>query len=394
MSTKSQRLTDLDWLRVLAVLLLIPFHAALLWGSSVGNHVLKDTLLPLPAIFVHFVHQWHMPLLFVIAGMGGWFSLGKRGGGQFMKERAQRLLIPLALIAVLFPFEAYYWFRVNEGLTGSFPAFFPTGIAVAPQFEVPAILGVQWFLVYLFIISAVTLPILLYLRSEKGGQIRDWFARGAEQPAFILVFALPMMAVEMALRAQFGNQRNVTGDWANMALYGVLFLTGYLLASDARFRAAIKKIAPVALSLAPLTLAFSLWWLGEGNPSETMVHDQLTPGWYLYAANRGLGVWLWLVGILGMGQRAFAPGGPVLRYLSEAAMPVYIIHFAVQVMVAYYVLQWGLSNTVEFLIINVGTLACSFLVYEAIKRTNVTRVLFGLKPRRKVREARETALAG
>jgi hypothetical protein len=63
-------------------------------------------------------------------------------------------------------------------------------------------------------------------------------------------------------------------------------------------------------------------------------------------------------------------------------------------MVAYYVLQWGLSNTVEFLIINVGTLAGSFLVYEAIKRTNVTRVLFGLKPRRKVREARETALAG
>jgi hypothetical protein len=62
-----------------------------------------------------------------------------------------------------------------------------------------------------------------------------------------------------------------------MALYGVLFLTGYLLASDARFWAAIKKLAPVVLSLAPLTLAFSLWWLGEGNPSETMVHDQLTP---------------------------------------------------------------------------------------------------------------------
>jgi len=25
---------DLDWLRVLAVLLLIPFHAALIWGSG------------------------------------------------------------------------------------------------------------------------------------------------------------------------------------------------------------------------------------------------------------------------------------------------------------------------------------------------------------------------
>ncbi len=394
MTGKSQRLADLDWLRVLAVLLLIPFHAALLWGSGVDDHWLKDTPLPLPDLFVHAIHQWHMPLLFAIAGMAAWFSLGKRGGGQFMKERAKRLLIPLALILVLFPFQAYYWFRVNEGLTGSFPAFFPTGVAVAPLFGTSAILGVEWFLVYLFLISAVTLPILLTLRSERGQRVVAWLAHQAERPAFILVFALPIMLVEMALRARFGNTRNLTGDWANMAFYAVLFLTGYILASDARFRAAIKKLAPWALSLAPLTFAFSLVWLGNGGPSEYIVHDQLTPGWYLYAANRGLGVWLWLVGIFGMGQRAFASEGPVLRYLSEAAMPVYIIHLALQVMIAYYVLQWGLSNTVEFLIITAGTFALSFAVYEAIKRTNATRVLFGLKPRRKVREPEQTVLVG
>jgi glucan biosynthesis protein C len=393
MSEKSKRLADLDWLRVLAVLLLIPFHAALIWGSGVNDHWLKDTPLPTPDLFAHFVHQWHMPLLFVIAGMAAWFSLRSRGGGQFMKERVQRLLIPLLLILVLFPLQAYIWFRVNEGLTDSFLRFYLFGVAVAPAFGVPAILGVQWFLVYLFLISAVTLPILLYLRGEKGQTVIDWLARCAEKPVFLLAFALPIILVEVALRARFGNQRNVYNDWANMAFYAVLFLNGYILASDGRFREAIRKAAPAALLLALVSFGLGLTWLMDGNPLEYTPHNQLTTGWYLYAVNRGLGVWLWLVAIMGIAQRVLASDSPTLRYLSEAAMPVYVMHLAVQVVFAYYALQWGLSNMLEFVVINIGTFAGCFLVYEVIKRLNVTRVLFGMRPRKRMRPARQEAVA-
>jgi surface polysaccharide O-acyltransferase-like enzyme len=393
MSEKKQRLADLDWLRVLAVLLLIPFHAALIWGSGVDDHWLKDTPLPLPDLFAHFVHQWHMPLLFVIAGMAAWFSLRSRSGGQFMKERVGRLLVPLLLILLFFPLQAYYWFRINEGVTDSFLRFYPFGVAVAPAFGVSAILGVQWFLVYLFIIAAVTLPILLYLRGEKGRAVVEWLARRAEKPVYLLLFALPIVLVEVALRAHFGNQRNVYNDWANMAFYCVLFLNGYLLASDGRFREAIRKAAPVALILAVVSFGLGLTWVVGGNPLEYTPHDQLTTGWYLYMVNRGLGVWLWLVAIMGFAQRGLASDSPTLRYLSEAAMPVYVMHLAVQVALAYYVLQWGMSNTLEFVVINIGTFAACFLVYELIKRTNVTRVLFGLKPRKRERAVRQEALA-
>ena len=85
MSEKPQRLADLDWLRVLAGLLLIPFHAALIWGSGVDDHWLKDTPLPLPDLFAHFVHQWHMPLLFIIAGMAAWFNTCPLASGPGMR---------------------------------------------------------------------------------------------------------------------------------------------------------------------------------------------------------------------------------------------------------------------------------------------------------------------
>jgi glucan biosynthesis protein C len=172
-----------------------------------------------------------------------------------------------------------------------------------------------------------------------------------------------------------------------------VFLNGYILASDGRFREAIRKAAPLALLLAVVSFGLGLTWVMGGNPLEYTPHSQLTTGWYLYATNRGLGVWLWLVGIMGIGQRVFTSDSPTLHYLSEAAMPVYVMHLAVQVVIAYYVLQWGLSNTLEFVVITIATFAGCFLVYEVIKRFNVTRVLFGLRPRKRMRPVQQEVTA-
>ncbi|MBE2269565.1 MAG: acyltransferase family protein, partial [Anaerolinea sp.] len=113
-TTRKIRRHDLDWLRVISVLLLVPFHSALIFALGrqyvvyIKDTVQSDVLLKIAG----FIYIWHMPLLFLIAGAATWFALDVRGGRGYVRERVLRLLIP-ALVAFLtyIPFMTYiHWF--------------------------------------------------------------------------------------------------------------------------------------------------------------------------------------------------------------------------------------------------------------------------------------------
>ena len=93
---KNTRRTDLDWLRVLAVLLLVPFHSALIFIADphVVMYVKDGVSSSLLNRFAGWIHQFHMPLLFYVSGAATYFSLKKRKSGQYIKERFLKLLIP------------------------------------------------------------------------------------------------------------------------------------------------------------------------------------------------------------------------------------------------------------------------------------------------------------
>lgn len=91
---KPERRCDIDWLRILAVLLLIPFHTARIFDPFDPFYVKnaeRSTALGYGAIKV--LHPWHMPLLFLLAGAATWFAIGFRSGGQYVRERFTRLLV-------------------------------------------------------------------------------------------------------------------------------------------------------------------------------------------------------------------------------------------------------------------------------------------------------------
>jgi len=73
----------------------------------------------------------------------------------------------------------------------------------------------------------------------------------------------------------------------------------------------------------------------------------------------------------------------VLRYLSEAIYPLYILHYLILGLIGYYIagLDWPVE--LKYLTILGLTVAATLLAYEfLVKRTNVTRFLFGMKPKR------------
>ena len=139
------------------------------WGESL--YVFSKPV----RVFSYFVSinwTWFMPLMFVIAGISASFALKKRSANEYIKERVSKLLIPLFFgIIFLIPIQTYFvekyhnnyrggyfkqyimFFTKKTDLTGYFGGFTP---------------GQLWFILYLFIISLLALPIMIkYNKSSK-----------------------------------------------------------------------------------------------------------------------------------------------------------------------------------------------------------------------------------
>jgi glucans biosynthesis protein C len=80
---------------------------------------------------------------------------------------------------------------------------------------------------------------------------------------------------------------------------------------------------------------------------------------------------------------------PFLNHANEAVLPFYILHQTVILCVGYFVVQWPIPDLLKWGIILVTSLAIIIATYEfLIRRFNVMRFLFGLKPLSKPSVAR------
>src|SRR5690242_18084155 len=94
------RRPDIDWLRVIALGVLVLYHSAMAW-SGLEWHINAPESLPWLAPPMHFVSRWRIPLIYMISGAAIMLALGHRTAGAFAMDRVRRLAIPL-LFGILF----------------------------------------------------------------------------------------------------------------------------------------------------------------------------------------------------------------------------------------------------------------------------------------------------
>src|SRR6266540_4074584 len=182
---------ELDLLRAVVVLGLVFFHTAVIFGA--GEFPVKAGAENRAAtVFLAFGSTWGMPLLFVVSGMGIWYSLRSRSARAFARERLRRLLVPLAVgLGTLVPLQAYLGLR-RSGDASSFAAFYARFWDVRPSLDFPFVLtatpgtgrfetGHLWFLVCLLAFSLVLLPGFAWLRQPAGARLVGRLARRLEQ---------------------------------------------------------------------------------------------------------------------------------------------------------------------------------------------------------------------
>jgi len=378
--TKPERRHELDWLRVLAVLLLFYFHTAtIFYTGDLGEFYVKnDQSSREMECFILFVHQWHMPLFFLLSGAATWFALSSRTPGEYVTERFKRLFIPFLFgTLVIVPPQVYYrllsrYPDYQDSYIQFYPQFF-NGIRPQGNFE----WGHLWFVIYLFVFSLIALPLFLHLKQKANQDLFSKLAVFLEKPGGIFLLALPLAIIEGTLRPRWPGFQNLYDDWANFFLYVFYFIYGYLICSNARLGQAIDRHLKIALvmAVASMSLLFELW------ANDILPNRGYSLGYVLYQMFRSINSWFWVVALLGLGRRYLNFNNRVLQYANEASYPFYILHQTIVVAIAFYVVRWNISIIEKFFIISTASLVATIFLYELlVKRINVVRFLFGLKP--------------
>lgn len=155
---------------------------------------------------------------------------------------------------------------------------------------------------------------------------------------------------------------------------GHRFVLGYVLVADARFEQTIDRHKLVALIVGVgLFVAYMILVLTRVN----------RPDW-LKPVRNSLIAWCCLIALLGYARQFLKSANRFLAYLSEAGYPLYIIHQTVIVILGYYVVQWQAGVWVKLLTTMVGSFVITTALYDlAVKRTNVTRFLFGMRSKQR-----------
>jgi hypothetical protein len=372
------RRPDIDWLRIIAVLLLVPFHTALFFVPF-GDSYLKGKEGDWFGHFCGFVHQWHMPLLFLIAGVGTWYALQYRTKQAFIIERTKRLLVPLAFsIVALIPIVVYCERLYQGAFEGSFFQFLPHAYSgVYPEGNLSW--GHMWFVAYLFVFLVLALPLFQYLRRDAGKNLVARIGALCERPGAIYLLAVPLAVIQAALRARWPGFQNLFNDWANFFFYLTFVIYGYLLCTDDRFWRAIDRHR------------MHSFWLGLGTILFVLVLELVglspargyTVGWTLFMVLLSFNTWFWVLAILGLGRKFLSFDKAVLEYANEAVLPFYILHHIFVVVIGRYVLPWEAGVNIQFLFITATSIAGIVLFYEmVVKRNRVMRFLFGMRPQK------------
>lgn len=375
-SNEKTRRYDIDWLRVLAVLLLVPFHTALVFSLNPNDVVyVKDTVeSPFLLRIDGFIYQWHMPLLFLLAGASTWFALGFRSSGQYLKERFLRLLIPGVFgVVVLIPLMLYLhliWRPIGTQYTSFFdyyPHFFqvnPNDLVGYSGTMTPSYL---WFIFFLFIFSIVALPLFRYFRGENGRQLLDRLAGIFEKRS-----ALWLLGILIAFLAALPGLVD-----KNPFFFIGFFILGYMFMSNERFQQAIDR--DVWLTLA---LGVTAYLIAESLPYNS---PEWSTTWIVRGVFYNFNRWWLTLAFLGLGHKFLNRTNRVLNYAREAAYPFYILHLPIDTLVAYFIVQMKADIAVKYILINIFTIALTLGVYEIIKRVNLLRFLFGMRTKQKIK---------
>lgn len=370
---------DIDALRALAFGLVILYHVGMYYVAGWPWHLKSPHAAEWLQAPMRALNLWRMDLVFLVSGVA--VALLWRGGDRWalLRQRSWRLLLPLGFgMAVVVPYQAYAQGVANGLIAPGFGAFllryFTGGPWPAAAFD-GAHVGVTWnhlwFLPYLWIYTAVFVLALPWLDGPRGRRVRQAFVglRGVR----LLWPVVPLMAWSLLLWPRFPPTHDLIGDAWLHAVYFTIFIYGWWIGLDAGFWAELRRLRwrLAACAVALLAAYFAVRALGAPRLAVRLLAD-------LY-------LWTTLLVVLGWAHHALNRPGPWLAWANEQVYPWYVLHQTLIIVAIVWLAPLRLGPVVEPALLVLVTIGCCWWVTAAIRRSDLLRPLFGLKPRARPR---------
>jgi len=340
---------DIDWIRVIAIGLLLIYHIAIgfqPWGIMIGFIASEKTWGSL-WIPMSMLNVWRIPLLFFVSGMGVYFALQNRNWKQLLADRAGRILVPFIFgIFVIVPIHLYLW-----------RYYYKMNLIYQPD---P---GHLWFLGNIFAYVVILTPLFFYLKNNENGKFVSFIKKVLSNPLGLIPIIGSFIIEALILKPYPYEMYARTWHGFFLGLLAFFFGFCFVLCGDS-FWKMILKWRWLFISLAIVLFAVRM-----------IVFKMNVPIYMLVAESD-----CWIFSVFAFGYRYLNHPGKALNYLSQAAYPVYILHMIFLYLGAILIFPLNIPAPAQFILLFLFTVAGCFGFYELIvRRMNMVRPLFGLK---------------
>lgn len=346
----------IDNLKIFCILLLFPVHTAMIYNKFSQPFYINGQSLSGVRFVINLIYPWWMTLLFTIAGISSAYALKKRTAKEYAKERVNKLLVPFcAGIFTIIPVQSYiadiFHNQYNGGYLEHYKIFF-TKFTNLTGYDGGFTPGHMWFMLYLFIVSMIMLPIMTSYNKKKkieGSKIK-------------LHHILSLFLIILIMRPLL----DIGGRSIGEAL--ACFAIGFFVLSIDEVQELLERKSLLLSCLFICTLC-----------TYSLLIKYEIQGGIVWDIEYPILLWLGIISLIGIAKKFLNNSNIVSRYLSSASFPIYYFHQSILVIVGYIVLKLTDLVIVQFLMIMTISFIGSLLCYEICRRFKLTCILFGIK---------------
>lgn len=375
----AERFFYIDFLRVLAILLMFVYHVSMIfvaeWDWHIKNAERSNVLMEVN----YWMAFFRMPLLFFVSGFISCVLLDRLKTPAFIGQRFNRLIVPTIIGMFLVVAPQVYFERRLQGVEFSYLEFYKTFLEFQWYPDGNFHWLHLWFIPYLFVYNLLSIPIYQLLKSNSA----EWIERAISRHTLMLAVGFITIAITpyTFLSVHFPATYDLIHDYARHSFFIFFILAGVLAHRFNVIMVAIESNRTVLFQLALaaiLTINIIRW---NGWEPQNLWHDWLShPLSYVYIALLNINSWLWVLMLLGYGKRYLNKQSPCLDYCNKAVYPFYILHQTVIVALGYYVVQTQDDATLKYGFLLVACfLLTGFIYHLYIRPFKYVRFMFGVK---------------